>query len=161
MVIGGFLLKNAIVSLIAESYSTAIWWYIVKISQKRYSAADINFLQPLSAQAQQARKMNISSTWCIDIIFPWLYCQQNKNLQIRCWLGGLFLSFIKYQKLGLHKTEITYSFRYLGKNTWGFYHHKRHRHEPHLAKTYCCGYKAVGMLLFHGCMDRSIRRQLP
>ena len=35
--------------------------YIVKISQKRYSTAGINFLQPLSAQAQQARKMNISS----------------------------------------------------------------------------------------------------
>ena len=35
---------------------------IVKISQKRYSAAGINFLQPLSASAQQARKIDTSST---------------------------------------------------------------------------------------------------
>ena len=42
----------------------------VKISQKRYSAAGINFLQPLSAYAQQARKMNIAVLDVSILLFP-------------------------------------------------------------------------------------------
>jgi len=37
--------------------------------------ADINFLSPMSAQAQQARKMDISSAWCIDTTLHSLYSQ--------------------------------------------------------------------------------------
>ena len=34
---------------------------------------DINYLLPLSTHAQQARKIDISSAWCIDITFHSLY----------------------------------------------------------------------------------------
>ena len=44
-----------------------------KYPKKIYAIADINFLSPLSAQAQQAKKIDISSAWCLDITFHWLY----------------------------------------------------------------------------------------
>ncbi len=54
------------VSLLSPTHTTAD---IFKISQKRYNAAGINFLQPLSAWAQQARKIDTRSTSCVDITF--------------------------------------------------------------------------------------------
>ena len=55
---------------VCPSHNTFVLnWLYIKFNIKRYSETGINFLYPLSEQAQQARKVDISSAWCIDITF--------------------------------------------------------------------------------------------